>query len=78
MRELELEVAEKETDLENQTRKTVDDLIKKKEQMAKMKKLRKARLDRVVEEIDLADEYGEIVCVCACVCVCVCVCGCAT
>ena len=41
--------------------------------MAKMKKLRKARLDRVVEEIDLADEYGEIVCVCACVCVCVCV-----
>ena len=71
LRELELEVAEKETDLENQTRKTVDDLIKKKEQMAKMKKLRKARLDRVVEEIDLADEHGEIVCVCVCVCVCV-------
>ena len=44
--------------------------------MAKMKKLRKARLDRVVEEIDLADEYGEIVCVCACVCVCVCMCVC--
>ena len=74
MRELELEVAEKKTDLENKTSKTADDLIKKKEQMAKMKKLRKARLDRVVEEIDLADEYGEIVCVCACACVCVCVC----
>ena len=35
--------------------------------MAKMKKLRKARLDRVVEEIDLADEDGEIVCVCVCI-----------
>ena len=31
--------------------------------MAKMEKLRKARLDRVVEEIDLADKDGEIVCV---------------
>ena len=47
---------EKETDLEDQTRKTVDDLMKKKEQMAKTEKLRKARPDRVVEEIDLADE----------------------
>ena len=63
MRELELEVAEKKTDLEDQTRKTVDDLIKKKEQMAKMEKLRKAQLDRVVEEINFAGEDGEIVCV---------------
>ena len=31
--------------------------------MAKMEKLRKARLDRVVEEIDLAEKHGEIVCV---------------
>ena len=31
--------------------------------MAKIEKLRKARLDRVVEEIDLADKDGEIVCV---------------
>ena len=60
MRELELEVAEKETDLEDQTRKTVDDQIKKKERMAKMEKLRKARLDRVVEEIHLADEDEEM------------------
>ena len=60
LRELELEVAEKETDLEDQTRKTVDDQIKKKERMAKMEKLRKARLDRVVEEIHLADEDEEM------------------
>ena len=56
MREYEIEAVEKETDLEDQTRKTVDDLMKKKEQMAKTEKLRKARPDRVVEEIDLADE----------------------
>ena len=31
--------------------------------MAKMEKLRKARLDRVVEEIVLAEKHGEIVCV---------------
>ena len=56
LREYEIEAVEKETDLEDQTRKTVDDLMKKKEQMAKTEKLRKARPDRVVEEIDLADE----------------------
>ena len=56
MREYEIEAVEKETDLEDQTRKTVDDLMKKKEQMAKTEKLRKAWPDRVVEEIDLADE----------------------
>ena len=56
MREYEIEAVEKETDLEDQTRKTVDDLMKKKEQMAKTEKLRKARPDRVVKEIDLADE----------------------
>ena len=56
MREYEIEAVEKETDLEDQTRKTVDDLMKKKEQMAKTEKLRKARPDRVIEEIDLADE----------------------
>ena len=56
LREYEIEAVEKETDLEDQTRKTVDDLMKKKEQMAKTEKLRKAWPDRVVEEIDLADE----------------------
>ena len=56
LREYEIEAVEKETDLEDQTRKTVDDLMKKKEQMAKTEKLRKARPDRVVKEIDLADE----------------------
>ena len=61
MRELESEVAEKEINWEDQTRKTVDDLIKKKERMAKTEKLRKPRLDRVIEEIDLADIDGEIV-----------------
>ena len=63
MRELNLEVVEMETDLEDQTKKTVDDLIKKKERMPKMEKLRKARIDRVIEEINLADEDGEIACV---------------
>ena len=62
-RELNLEVVEMETDLEDQTKKTVDDLIKKKERMPKMEKLRKARIDRVIEEINLADEDGEIACV---------------
>ena len=52
-----------ETDLEDQTKKTVDDLIKKKERMPKMEKLRKARIDRVIDEINLADEDGEIACV---------------
>ena len=61
--ELNLEVVEMETDLEDQTKKTVDDLIKKKERMPKMEKLRKARIDRVIEEINLADEDGEIACV---------------
>ena len=58
--ELNLEVVEMETDLEDQTKKTVDDLIKKKERMPKMEKLRKARIDRVIEEINLADQDGEI------------------
>ena len=61
--ELNLEVVEMETDLEDQTKKTVEDLIKKKERMPKMEKLRKARIDRVIEEINLADEDGEIACV---------------
>ena len=64
LRELELEVTEEETDLEDQARETVDDLIKKKERIAKMEKLQKAQLDRVVEDISFADEDAEIVCVC--------------
>ena len=64
LRELELEVNEEETDLEDQARETVDDLIKKKDRIAKMEELQKAQLDEVVEEINLADEDAEIVCVC--------------
>ena len=63
LRELNLEMVEMEIDLEDKTKKTVDDLIKKKERMPKMEKLRKARIDRVIEEINLADEDGEIACV---------------
>ena len=36
LRELELEVTEKETDLEDQARQSVDDLIKKNDRIAKM------------------------------------------
>ena len=39
LRKLELEVTEEETDLEDQARETVDDLIKKKERIAKMEEL---------------------------------------
>ena len=49
LEKLELEVTEEETDLWDQPRETVEDLIKKKERRAKMEKLKKVQLDRVVE-----------------------------
>ena len=49
LEKLELEVTEEETDLWDQPRETVEDLIKKKERREKMEKLKKVQLDRVVE-----------------------------
>ena len=42
-------MTEEETDLGDQPRETVEDLIKKKERRANMEKLKKVQLDRVVE-----------------------------